>query len=183
MVASIVACGESARKWSDVPCDFSVGVNDCFKWGSQVDYLVLVNSPFKFYPNQANSKVNRLDTIVKTKPKMVYCHNSNWKAYFQNIELLALKTFYGKYSTNRIYSSKTSPIVAITLAASKGAKKIILWGVDFITHHEFKPGKKEFDLEINQYIRLFDSLAENGISCYLGNENSTLKAYLPVYVG
>jgi hypothetical protein len=186
MITSIVACGESAKEWYKTPCDLSIGVNDCVKFGHQVDNLVVVNAPLKFHPKVSNGHVNRFKTIIDSKPKRFFCHNSNWKPYFPKYELLPLRNFIGTYKKGKIYSSKTSPIVAITLAASLGATDIIIWGVDMLNHPRFSEQaapkhQVEFKTEIGYYELLFEALKMNGMQCWIGNENTVLKKYLPLY--
>lgn len=185
MTISVVACGDSAKEWYKTPCHISIGVNDCFKFGHEVDYLVLVNSPFKFEPRRpTNNGVNRLETIIDSTPKKVYVHNSNWRSYFKHksqVENIAMRDYHGRYLKGRVYFSKTSPFVATTLAASLGAKDIILWGVDMVNHWRFQPGKKEFDSELSVYCDLFEQLEKNGIKCWIGNDNTVLSKYLKVY--
>jgi hypothetical protein len=182
MTVSIVACGDSAKEWFKTPCDLSIGVNDCVKFGYEVDYLVVVNSPIKFHPGSKNGDVNRFKTIVGSKPKKFFCHNSNWRKYFKDAENLAMKKFNTVYKPGRIYHSMTSPFVAITLAAKLGATEIIIWGVDMINHHKFAPGKhKDFEEELGYYSILFEELEKNGIKCWLGDGNSSLNRHLKVY--
>lgn len=186
MTVSVIGCGDSAKEWFKTPVHMSIGVNDAFKFGHQFDYLVCVNSPLKFFPSAKNGRVDRLKTITETKPKKFYCHDSRWKDHFANYQLLTMRPFIGKYIKGRIYSSKTSPFVAITLAASLGATEIIIWGVDMITHHKFSalaPAKhqRDFDLELSYYMILFEELEKHGIKCYVGNENTVLKRYLQTY--
>lgn len=186
MTVSIIGCGDSAKEWFKTPCDLSIGVNDCVKFGHQVNHLVVVNSPLKFHPKVSNNYVNRFKTITDSKPERFFCHNSNWKPYFPKYELLSLRTFIGTYKKDRIYSAKTSPFVAVTLAVSLGATEIILFGVDMINHHKFsaqadKKHQSDFCTELDHYRLLFEGLDDNGIKVYIGNENTVLKDYLPLY--
>jgi hypothetical protein len=173
MIVSIVACGESAKHWFNTRCDISIGVNDCVKFGHEVDWLVVVNSPLKF-------KGGRLQTITRSKPKRFLCHNSNWNAHFPNTELLTLKPFSGSVLKDRVYKSMTSPFVAITLAFNAGATDIILFGIDFLNHPNVKD--KLLKSELKEYKRLFDSLESKGVKVWLGNDQTVLKEYLPVWV-
>jgi hypothetical protein len=185
MRVSIVACGDSAKEWFKVPIDMSVGVNDCFKFGHNVDHLVCVNSPFKFQPRKDNGMMNRLETILDSRPKKFYCHNSNWRSYFKGVipvENIAMTEFRGKFRKGRNYFSKTSPFIAICLAVNLGATELILWGIDFVNHWQYKPGNKVFDPELNMYVSLIDELKEQGIKIWIGNANTVLKDYLPLYV-
>jgi hypothetical protein len=181
MKVSIVGCGDSAKEWFKVTCDMSIGVNDCVKFGHEVDNLVVVNTPAKFQPSYKNGHVNRLKTIIESKPKRFFCHNSGWKPYFPNYELVGMRPFVLNYKRNRIYSSKTSPFVAICLAVSLGGTELIIWGVDMVNHHRWSVGKKDFGLELSHYQILFEELEKNGIKVWLGNEASTLNKFLPIY--
>ena len=181
MTVSIVACGDSAKEWYKVPCDLSIGVNDCLKFGHEVNHLVVVNSPIKFHPMLKNGYVDRLKIITNSKPQRFFCHDHRWKAYFPQAELLGMRSYNGTIRPGRIYSSRTSPFVAITLAASLGAKDIILWGIDMLTHHTYKPGKKEFESEFFLYRSMFDELKKLGVNVWLGNNETVLKDHVPVY--
>jgi len=179
MTYTIVGCGDSAKDW--VPNGISIGVNDCWKFGKPTDYLVVVNSPLKFNPKTSNGFTNRLKTICDSTPKRFFCHDSTWRKWFKGAETLPMRTFNGKYVHQRVYSSKTSPFIAITLAVKLGATEIILWGVDMLTHHAFSPGKKDFQLEFEHYKILFDELKIHGVNVFIGNKETVLKDYLPVY--
>lgn len=186
MKVSIVGCGDSAKHWFKEPCDMSVGVNDCVKFGHEVDYLVVVNSPLKFFPTVKNNHQDRIKTIAKSKPKKFYSHSGNWKQYFPTQELISMRPFNGFYNPGRVYHTKTSPFVAITLAAKLGATEIIIWGVDMLTHHKFSAQahqrhQGDFTTELGYYQMLFEALEKHGVKCYIGNENTVLKRYLPVY--
>lgn len=176
MICSIVACGESAREWHKTPCDLSIGVNDCVKFGREVDYLVCVNAPDKFTPKAKNGFTDRLATIVNSQPKRFLCHNNNWKRLIPKAETIPLKPFSGSVLKGRYYKSSTSPFVAITIAYSEGASDIILWGVDFLNHPNIK--NKLLSQQISEYKRLFDALESKGVNVWLGNTNSVFKDYL-----
>lgn len=181
MTVSVIACGESSKEWFKTPCDLSIGVNDAVKHGHEVNYLVVVNSPIKFHPTVKNGYTDRLKIITNSKPDRFFCHDHRWRGYFPKAELLAMKSYNGTYRKGRIYSSRTSPFVAITLAASLDTTDIILWGLDMLSHHTYAPGKKEFQSEFFLYKCLFDELKKAGIKVWLGNENTVFKDCLPVY--
>lgn len=185
MIASVVACGDSAKEWFKTPFDMSVGVNDCFKFGYNVDHLVCVNGPLKFQPRASNGMVNRLEIILDSRPKVFYCHNSNWKSYLKGVcemRMISMVNYNGKFRKGRNYFSKTSPFVAMCLAVNLGATELILWGVDFVNHWKYKPGNRAYESELNMYVSLIDELVHQGINIWIGNENTVLKDYLPVYV-
>src|SRR5688572_21738135 len=171
MTVSIVASGDSAREWFKVPCDLSIGVNDCLKHGHDVDQLVIVNFPRKFTSD-------RMKNILKSKAK-VWTHTSAWRAHFPKAEVIRLSPFAGYFHKNQIYCSKTSPMVAISLAVKAGAKDIILWGVDFKNHHVYSDGNKQGKHEISKYQKLFEGLKKIGVNVWLGAPGSALN--LPLY--
>lgn len=70
------------------------------------------------------------------------------------------------------YSFNTSPIIAITLAYNLGAKEIILWGVDFKTHHVFNDKNPQTQKEIEVYLQVFAALKEKGVSVYRGSDGT-----------
>lgn len=189
MVVSVVACGESAKEWHKVPFDISVGVNDCVKFGCEVDYLICVNAPFKFEPTKKNDYINRLETIVNSKPKkFITSLCTEWKKYrgeLQCREMHCIKlNRFGKYLNKGIvYHSKTSPFIAMSYAFNLGAKDIILWGVDFVNHKDFKPGQRGTDFEIEEYARFAGLLKDQGCNVWLGNNETSLSKYFKVWKG
>jgi hypothetical protein len=174
MVASVIGCGSSAQHWGKQQFDLSIGVNDCYKHGYQPDQLVIVNFPSKF-------DKQRMDTILKTRPKKVFTHTVQWKKHFSNVELLHLSPFTGYVRDNMIYSSKTSPMVAISLALKQGATDIVLYGVDFTNHKMYRKGQKHGDHEITQYLKFFKRIQEKKINVWLGAEGSCFDNHLPMY--
>lgn len=180
MIVSIVACGPSAKEWHKTPCDLSIGVNDCVKFGHQVDWLVVVNAVGKFTAKAKNGYQDRLFTIIQSKPKRFFCHNGAWKGYFPSAELVQLQPFRGSVKKGRIASSKTSPFVALNLAFDAGATDIIIWGVDFLNHPSVKD--KLLNYELGEYRRLFEALEKQGMRVFIGSDQTILKEYLPVYI-
>lgn len=182
MIISIVGCGPSANDWNKVHCDLSIGVNDCVKFGHQVDWLVVINVPRKFEPSEKNGMTDRLKTIIESKPKRFFAHDSRYKEWFPNYELLAMREFMGTLRPGRIMHSKTSPFVAIGLAYEyEKPTDIILWGIDFLDHPNFSG--KILSGELDRYRILFECLEEKGVRCWIGNEQTALAKYLKVWKG
>ena len=179
MIISIIGCGQSAKDWHKTPCDLSIGVNDCLKFGHQTDWLVVVNAVNKFTPKPKNGYQDRLFTITRSRPKRFFCHNGAWKQYFTNAELLQLYPFRGTVKKGKIYFSKTSPFVAMNLAYEAGATDIILWGVDFLDHPNVKD--KILKSELMEYKRLFDALEGKGVRCWIGSPETVLNDQLMVW--
>lgn len=180
MTVSIVACGDSAKDWHKVPVDLSIGVNDCLKWGHQVDQLLLINAPGNFRPRKEKNFEDRLSTIVKSRPEKVLTNSPDqWRRYFSKVETLELTRFHGVYVPGKVYYSKTSPFAAICYAVKLGAKDIILWGVDMVNHHRYRKGTKDGDFEVAEIMRLVRLLEERGVKVWRGNNDSVLN--IPVW--
>lgn len=174
MIVSIIACGESAREWYKTPCDLSIACNDAFKFGHQPDQLVIINFQRKF-------DQKRLETILATRPKKVWTHTSTWQKHFNNAVLMKLTTFSGYVRDGMIYCSKTSPMVAISLAVKQGATEIILFGIDMLNHKTYRKGTKDGDYEIKNYLRFFGELKKRGVKIYRGADGTCFDLQLPLY--
>lgn len=174
MTTFIIGCGESARHWGNQKCDLSIGVNDCLKFGYPVDQLVLINFERKFTPP-------RLKTILATQAK-VWTHTTTWKKHFPKAEVIKLSPFNQNVRRGLIYSSKTSPMVAMSLALKQGATELVLFGIDMLTHQAYRAGVKGGDYEISNYLKFFDSLKKQGIKVYRGADGTCFDSKLPLYV-
>lgn len=172
MTVNIIGCGETTKNWDG--SGVSIGVNDCWKYGKPTQSLMLLNHNTSFSPE-------RMKTITSSTPQIMYTHLNEWQKYFPisfkkiNIEQWS----NGKLSKDKIFYSKTSPFCAISLAYCLGYDKIILWGVDFVDHPYYSPGKHNFEGEKLRYHALVASLAKEGVKVYAGSYGSTLG--LPVY--
>jgi hypothetical protein len=172
---NIIGCGETASLWDGT--GDSIGVNDCEKTGKPVQKLILINWPERFFGE-------RLPVILATKAKVYtddICDDS-WKKYFPDLGVLPMRFYHnGPITPGRIYHAKTSPIVAMSLAAALGATQLILWGVDFKTHHRYKPGgTPSFTHEMKRYVDFANELKRNGCRVFLGSKESFLSNHLPV---
>lgn len=182
MIVSVVACGESASEWYKTPCDLSIGVNDSSKWGHSVNQLLLINSPFQF-------EKSRLEVIKNTKFDKVLTHSDNWQKIFQNYEKINLQSF-GRYAKKgRVYSSKTSPFVAMSLAFNYGASDIILHGVDMVNHRVFNPNNRArtesmglYNYELRNFELFAKIMADQGTKVWLGKDYGALTKILNVWV-
>lgn len=179
MKIHIIGCGDSAKHWKgESP---SIGVNDCFKFGYNPTYLVILNSPNQFTPD-------RLQIIKNTKPHKVYTDNPiSWGRVITDIPIHHFNSRQWsnsnrlqKLSKNYLYHSKTSPFAAISLAYSWGFTEIVLWGVDMVDHKTYKPGNGAYINEHASFKSFTMSLKEHGCNVYLGKEGSNLN-FLPVY--
>jgi len=178
MTIHIIGLGSSAQHWNgEGP---SIGVNDSNRWGHNLNYLLLLNSPNQF-------EANRFEIIRNTQVQKVYtCYPNQWKAVMSVpvVEFVSRQWAHSnrlqKISTNYLYHSKTSPFAAISLAFSWGFKNIVLWGVDMVDHQTYKPGNGFFQNEYTSYKTFCQSLKEKGCEVFLGCEGSNLK-FLPVW--
>jgi len=171
MIASIVGCGPSgANWWKRIKEDVAYGVNDCYKWGMGVHKLIIVNGPNQFAPS-------RLDTIKSIETPEFCTHAPKaWSAYFKDTTWLTLREFYGhRLHKGFIYKSKTSPFVAMSLAADDGATEINLFGVDFNDHHIYRKGTKAGDHEMSKYARYAELLSEKGVKVRVTKESALSK--------
>lgn len=181
MVISIVACGQSGWDWYKTPCDYSIGVNDCWKWGHQVDELLLINSPKMF-------DASRLDIIRHTKFTKVKTNSGNWNKIFPYQEIINLQSFGKHLKKGRVYSSQSSPFVAMSLAFNYGATDIILHGVDMQTHKVFNPNNKPrssahqmFNYELRNIQELTRMMADQGTKVWLSKNIGAVTQFLNVW--
>lgn len=91
----------------------------------------------------------------------------------------------GDLQKGKLYKSKTSPFIAVTMAYSLGYDKIVLWGVDFINHRIVKGSKLKS--EVANFESLQKALVKNEASMYLGGTNEftnqgALKEVLPNFI-
>jgi hypothetical protein len=165
MIAHIIGCGDSGKHWPGT--GFSIGVNDCWKFGKETSCLLIVNN-FHQYPE-------RKEIIWNSTPKHGFYTNMPGFATHPNYKPLIIPRerplipFTGR--TTRVqkgylYKSITSPIIAVSLAWSMGFDKMVLWGVDFVNHNSVN-GKKA-DREVSKYVEFNRALNKQGAGMYLG---------------
>ena len=169
---TIVACGESAQGWT--PRGTCIGSNDCEKFGQPVDILILANHPDKFK--------ERINIIKKSKATVRSNTPQTWRKMFPNVEKISRMVFFHKrILPGFTYTSKTTPIMCISTAINMGAKEVILYGVDMLTHHSFRRGVKHGDFEIATYLKFFKEMERLGIKVFLGAKGSAFDNSLPIY--
>lgn len=171
-LVTIVALGETARDW--IPRGHSIGVNDSWRWGKPTDSLLVCNRPVEF-------KGDRLQIITSSKPTNFYSHKSNWAYTFPNWKKINLCSWYGVLNKGMHYSSNTSPFIAMTLAYNMGAKDIILWGVDFSSHHIWNNTNPYTYKEIEAYMDLVVALKEQNVNVWMGKKGGAFDDKIPVY--
>jgi len=165
-----VACGKTAEGWHNTPCDLSIGVNDCARFGKETDWLVVINR--KFPPDR--------EAIIKaSKPKRFFTTIQYWQQQFPKAETLRLQQFSKHLKKGHVYSSKTSPFVALSLAFNAGAKNIILFGCDLNSHPTIKD--KLRDYELRKFERFCRELAAQGTKVWVSSYDSSLIKFLKVW--
>jgi hypothetical protein len=171
MIINIIGCGETGANWDGT--GHSIGVNDCWKFGKPTDLLMVLNRRSTFTPD-------RIKIIEDSKPKDFYCNLEEWRRSFNDMKLITTTRWNNAFINDVIYHSKTSPFCAMSLAYNLGFRTLVLWGVDFQTHHIFSPGKYAYDNEKLMYHSFIKVLKDKGCKVYAGCYGSTLE--LPVYV-
>lgn len=166
-VVHVIAAGDTARHWDG--SGFSIGVNDAFKWGHRLNYLVVVNHPSKF-----KNEPERLSNIINAHPEKFFSHTTAWRQWYPMMTPIKLRSFWGRANRKHIYHSETSPFVAMSLAFHLGATDIILWGVDFVNHSIFREGSKKQQREVENYQAFIKSLEAQGTKVWCGDEGSAL---------
>jgi hypothetical protein len=173
MLATVVALGSSARDWK--PRGLTIGVNEYLMWGRQADIMVTVNAPHKFSSDEMNY-------ICQHKGKVLTNSIHQWSKYFPQAEPLKhMGAFNLRVQKGRIYSSGTSPMIAISYAMQQGATEVILYGVDMLNHNKYKKGTKHGDHEIGIYKRFFSSCEKFGTKIRLGAAGTAFDDSIPLW--
>lgn len=175
MTCFVIGCGDSGKDWFTHPHDVSIGSNDSIKHGRDTDYLVLINALQGF-----KREKERLDLIQSSKAKIL-TNSDSWKSMFRDYEKIKLVTFHKYLKKGMVYSSKSSPFVAASIAFNMGAKDIVLWGVDMNTHHLFNPENKLRDYEVRKFESLAKLMKAQGTMMCVSSAESALSKVLPVY--
>lgn len=174
MIATVIALGNSALHW--VPRGLTIGVNEYLMWGKQADVMLIVNAPHKF-------SADEMKFIRQHKGKLVTNSARQWGKVITGAEPLKhMGAFHLRVTKGRIYTSSTSPMVAISYAIQQGADEVILYGVDMCNHPKYKIGSKAGDHEIDVYKRFFSSCDKIGVKIYLGAWGTAFDGHLWKYV-
>jgi hypothetical protein len=170
-----IGCGSSAEGWSNHPHDITIGVNDSIKHGSDTDYLILINSLQSF-----KNEPERVDFIRQSKAKIL-TNGDSWKPIFPKYEKLRMQPIGKHLKKGHVYSSKSSPFVACSYAFNLDATDIVLFGVDFLTHHLFQPGQRMYDYEMRNFEKLARLMAAQGTQMWVSSKESSLSKFLPIW--
>jgi hypothetical protein len=182
----VIGCGDSAKDWHKTPHDYSIGVNDCIKFGHHPNTLILVNAPHKFQPTKENGYQNRLAVIKTTKPQEVISNDRGiWAKHFpdRTVREIKTQTFFKAdwFRKDIYYHSRTSTFIGISYAYNLGAEKIVIWGCDLLNHPNFPAQNRETEFEKEQYLKLIGAIQNQGTEVFIGNEKTFLNQYLEVY--
>jgi hypothetical protein len=170
MICNVIGLGETAELWDGQ--GFSIGVNDCFRY-RPTDCLVVVDG-FRKLPERER-------IISKSRPEHgLYSHLSKWSSH-PNYKPLRSQRFTKRVEPDKVYHSKTSPFIAISLAAYMGYKEIVLYGVDLVSHPNFK--NHRLINEVRQYVLFIKELEKQGVKIYLYTNFGALAEHLPVWNG
>lgn len=170
MTVSVIGSGPSGFEWFNTPTDLSIGCNDAAKWGKDPDWLILVNRSFP---------KDREAVIKATKAKRVLTSVKYWKDYFNNALEIRMQQFGKHLKKGHIYSSKTSPFIALSMAFNAHATDIILFGIDLNSHPVIKG--KLLNYELRQFEKFCTMLKGYGVNVWVSSKDSQLSKFLPVW--
>ena len=164
----ILGLGETCKLWDGK--GYSIGVNDIFGRGIKTDALVVVDNFRKYH--------ERYRIIQDSRPREFFSQLTWWRDH-PNYKEITLRRFKDIFKLGTIYSSNTTPIIAMSIAAKKGFKEIVLHGVDFVDHKVCNG--KALTKEIIVYLKFITELEKLGIKVYLYSNYGALSNQLPVW--
>jgi hypothetical protein len=172
MTIHVLGLGESLRDYTP-DGSTTIGVNDIHS-RVKTDYVVCVDLPRAF-------STDRLEVINNTECKGFYSQLNNWsqRHNFVKIELANGRGLCKDLDGEKFCYSICSPYVAAVLAYKMGAKKIVLHGVDFVTHKSFVDHKR--DKAIKDFELLNSELLKRGVRLFVGSSYSELSKVLPTW--
>ncbi len=170
MLINVIGLGESAIKWNG--SGDSIGVNDAYRWGHQLQRLLILNAPHEFTAEER-------DYIRQTKATSTYTCYREWTKLIPDLVTFDYSVWQGQLKNNAYQTSKTSPFCAVSIAYNLGYDEIVLWGVDFKTHPIWHAKNPAYYTEVKNYQDLAVRLKEKGITVYHCEEKNVLG--LPVY--
>ena len=176
---AIIGCGPTA-KFFNGKYD-SIGVNDAWKF-RRTDYLLVADTKKTFRDS------GRYDFIARCKPeKFFYYYKLNeWKD-MHNAEIYHAIKWQGNLDPNKIYTSMSTPFVALSMAVHLGYGEIIIYGADYYNHKNFNPDslktRRRFDTELRNFKGLASEALKIGVGVFCGHRASALSEVLPVKRG
>lgn len=175
MTVFCIGCGPSAENWFNHPHDVSIGVQDAIKFGKDTDYLILIDSlqGFKREPD-------RVKLIAQSKAKIL-TNGDTWKSIHPKYERLHLKLFGRHLKKGHVYSSKSSPFVALSYAFNLGATDIVMFGVDMRNHRLFNDGSRMQQYELRNLEKICRMMSDQGVRVWVSSKESALSKFLNVW--
>lgn len=171
----ILGLGETLKFFKDFDKP-KIGVNDI--WAKvQTEMVVCIDRPEKF-------TATRLDVIKNCTPKIFFSYLNNWKeskknSYYWKAPIKGIEK--GEvFKEGVIYHSVHSPFVACNIAYLLGAKNIVMYGVDFLSHSKLK-GLNAISKIVSDFNWLNENLKKRGVNLYIGHSASRLSESLPVW--
>ena len=179
MTIHILGLGESLIEYlkqyrrGTVQDDLSIGVNDIASTVT-TDFVVCVDNPEAF-------SFERAQTIRETECKGFYSNVDSWSTLpnFEKIDFNSGRGIVDHLDNEKFCYSISSPYVAAVLAYKMGAKRIILHGVDFVTHENFRDNK--LTKAMNDFKALNDALKVRGVEMMVSSSFSALSEFLPIW--
>lgn len=168
MICNILASGPSGAKWDGT--GYSIGVNDCEKFGKPVNRLIVVNDSFEPSREVFIRKSRASDGFFSQLPYWDF--HPNFK------DIGDMKRFTNKVTKGVLYHSNTSPFIAISMAFNLGYNELTLWGIDFEKHPIVNGDSLE--REIETYLRFIECLRNQKVSVVLGHNSGVFSKLLPI---
>lgn len=158
----VIGLGQSVKHYDKNSKNMSIGVNDSWKIVKS-ELMVIIDPPELW---QSSEDKPRLPFIIMARPKFFFTNREGWKGKIHNYTPIQLYPFRADILSinypDHVSNSFNSAFVAAVLAYKLGAKKINLWGVDFVGHKNL--GTPYLMKEcIQDFIVLRKLLAERGV--------------------
>jgi hypothetical protein len=173
----VLGLGETLRFFKDHNAP-KIGVNDI--WSKvKTEMVVCIDRPEKF-------TTPRLNTIKDCTPKIFYSYLDDWRNskpsshYWKAPTKSILKGEV--FHEGTIYHSLNSPFVACNIAYLLGAKNIVMYGVDFMSHSKLK-GSTAISKIISDFQWLNESIKKRGSTIYIGHTATKLNGALELWKG
>lgn len=163
MVCHVLGLGESIHDFKEYE-GYRIGVNDIYRY-TYCDRVIVVNSFAKLKERGAYIDLCRPVDGLWTHMGIYSTHPCYRK--------LKIQHWNGVFSDKKVFSGKSSPFIALTMAVTMGFKEIVLWGVDFKTHSVIKDKTKL--VELNNFEQYCTSAKKIGVSIFKGSEYSDLR--------
>lgn len=170
MTINVLGLGDTLQSFNH-DGNITIGVNDIQRYVN-TDYVVCVDHPSVFSPE-------RLEAIKDSDCIGFYTQLEDWKQLVQNVNIIEFNRGRGLIDgldTDKFCYSNNSPYVACILAYKLGAKRIVLWGVDFNDHPHLNGASR--DKAFRDYKELQKALNKRGVSIEVGDNDSYLSTIL-----